>query len=41
MFSMLEEELVFLLEKGIKKEGFSNLWKRRVFDRDHILFSSL
>ncbi len=40
--SMLEEELVFLLEKGIQEEGFSNLWKRGImFCRDRIFSSSL
>jgi hypothetical protein len=38
--SMLEEEVIFLLEEGIQKEGFSNLWKNIVFDRNHIFSSS-
>jgi hypothetical protein len=38
---MLEDELVFLPEKNIQNEGFSNLWKRRVLCRDHVLSSSL
>jgi hypothetical protein len=37
--SMLEEKLIFLLEKGIQEEGFSNLQKRRMSYGDHI-FSS-
>jgi hypothetical protein len=27
--SMLEEEVIFLLQEGIQKEGFSDLWKCR------------
>jgi len=38
--SMLKEELVFLSEKGIQEEGFSNLQKIKSY-RDHILSSSL
>ncbi len=39
--SMLKEEFVFLLEKGIQEEGFNNLWKIIVSCRDHVLSSSL
>jgi hypothetical protein len=38
---MLEKKNIFLLEEGIQNEGFSNLWKRRVYYRDHVLSSSL
>jgi hypothetical protein len=38
---MLEEKLVFLLEKGIQEEGLSNLWKVRMSCRDHVLSSFL
>jgi hypothetical protein len=39
--SMLEEELVFLLEEGIQEEGFNNLWKGRMSCRYHTFSSSL
>jgi hypothetical protein len=38
--SMLEEKVIFLLQEGIQKEGFKNLWKSRVFSGDHVLSSS-
>jgi hypothetical protein len=38
---MLKEEFVFLLEKGIQEEGFSNLRKRKVSSKNHALFSCL
>jgi hypothetical protein len=38
--SFLEKELVFQLEESIQEKGFSNLRKRRVLYRDHVLSSS-
>jgi hypothetical protein len=37
--SMLEEEVIFLLQEGIQKEGFNNLWKSKMSGGDHILSS--
>jgi len=37
---MLEEEVIFLLQEGIQKEGFNNLWKSKMSGGDHILSSS-
>jgi len=37
---MLEEEVAFLLEEGIREEGFSNLQKNRLSIRDHTFSSS-
>ncbi len=38
--SMLEEEVIFLLEEGIQEEGFSNLQNNIVFNRNFVFFSS-
>ncbi len=37
---MLEEEVAFLLEEGIRKEGFNNLRKSRLSIKDHAFSSS-
>jgi hypothetical protein len=39
--SILEKELVFLLEEDIQQEGFSNLWKNKMSCKDQALSSSL
>jgi hypothetical protein len=39
--SLLEETHVFLAHEDNQQEGFSNLWKRKVFCRDEALSTSL